>query len=53
VLLLAELHRALHVREEDGYLLPLALKSASCGEDLLDEVFRGVGARIRGYGTVG
>ena len=41
-----ELHRALHVGEEDGYLLPLAFESAAGGEDLLDEMFRGVGERI-------
>jgi hypothetical protein len=44
--LLAELHRALHVGEEYGHLLPLALEGAAAGENLLREVFRRVGARI-------
>ncbi len=51
IYLLGELHRPLHVGEEDGYLLPFAFESAARGEDLLGEVFRGVTAGVwRGGG---
>src|SRR6266705_7133588 len=43
--LLGELHRALHVGEEDGHLLALALEGGARGEDLLGEMTGGVGAR--------
>ena len=46
IYLFGEVHRALHVGEEDGYLLPLALEGAPRSKDLLGEVFRGVGTRI-------
>src|SRR5581483_192484 len=42
-----ELHRALHVGEEDGHLLPLALESGARGQDLVGEMLRRVGARVR------
>ena len=45
--LLGELHRALHVGEEDGHLLALAFEGAARGEDLLGEVLGRVGARVR------
>jgi hypothetical protein len=38
-----QLHRALKVGEEDRDLLALALEGGLRGEDLLDEVLRGVG----------
>jgi hypothetical protein len=44
--LLGEVHRALHVGEEDGHLLALALEGASRGEDLLGEVLGRVRARV-------
>jgi hypothetical protein len=40
-----ELHRALDVGKEDGYLLALALEGGFGREDLLGQVFRGVGLR--------
>jgi hypothetical protein len=43
-----ELHRSFHVGEENRHLLPLALQSASRGEDLLGEMLGRVGARVRG-----
>ena len=45
--LLGEIHRALHVGEEDGHLLALALEGAAGGQDLLDEVRRRGGSRWR------
>src|SRR5205823_9080699 len=45
--LLRQLHRALHVGEEDGHLLALALEGGAGSEDLLGEVLRRVGARVR------
>ena len=42
----AEIHRALHVGEEDRDLLALAFERAARGEDLLGEMLRGVGAGI-------
>src|SRR5262249_36278775 len=45
--LLGELHRALHVGEEHGHLLALTLERAAGAEDLLGEVPRGVGSRVR------
>src|SRR5262245_10462508 len=45
--LLGEVHRALYVSEEGGDLLPLTLERASRREDLLGEMLRGIGARIR------
>jgi hypothetical protein len=50
---LGEIHRPLHVGEEDGHLLALAFEGAARREDLLGEVLRSVGSRIRGCGTVG
>ena len=44
--LLGEIHRALHVGEEDGHLLALAFEGAARGEDLLGEMLRRVGAWI-------
>jgi hypothetical protein len=44
--LLREVHRPLHVGEEHGDLLALALQHAARGEDLLSEVFGGVGAWV-------
>ena len=35
-----QIHRALHVGEEDGYLLALAFEGAARGEDLLGKVRR-------------
>ena len=40
--LLGQLHRALHVGEEDGHLLALALQGGLRLEDLVGEVLRGV-----------
>jgi hypothetical protein len=39
-------HRAFEIREEDRHLLPLAFERATGGQDLLDEMFRSVGAGI-------
>jgi hypothetical protein len=44
--LLGQIHRPLHVGEEDGHLFALAFEGAAGGEDLLGEVVRGVGPRI-------
>jgi hypothetical protein len=44
--LLGEAHRALHVGEEHGHVLALALEGGAGGEDLLGEVIRSVGARL-------
>ena len=44
---LRQLHRARDVREEHGDRLALALERALRGEDLLDEVARRVGTRLR------
>ena len=46
--LLRQLHRALHVGEENRHLLPLALEGAPRREGLFGEVPRGVGSRGRG-----
>src|SRR5215475_6908259 len=43
---LREIHRALHVGEEDGDLLTLSFESAARREDLFDEVLRGVRPRV-------
>ena len=43
IALLGQLHRALHVGEENGHLLALALEGGARGEDLVGEVFGGVG----------
>jgi hypothetical protein len=43
--LLGELHRALHVGEQHGHLLALALEGAARGEDLVDQVRRRVRAQ--------
>jgi hypothetical protein len=40
--LLAEVHRTLEIREEDGHLLPLAFEGAAGRENLLGEVLRRV-----------
>ena len=45
--LLGQLHRPLHVGEEDGHLLALALERGARREYLLGEVLRGVRARVR------
>src|SRR5262249_45843486 len=45
--LLAEVHRPFEICEEHRDLLALALESAARGEDLLGEMLRGVGARVR------
>ena len=42
--LLRQLHRALHVGEEHGHLLALALQGGLRLEDLVGQVLRGVGA---------
>src|SRR5262249_20310153 len=42
----SEIHRALHVSEEHGHLLPLAFEGAAGCQDLLGEVLGGVGAGI-------
>jgi hypothetical protein len=47
---LREIHRTLHVREEDGHLLALAFEGAAGGENLFGEMLRGVGARVGGAG---
>src|SRR5439155_24469889 len=44
--LLGELHRALHVGEEDGDLLALAFEGGARGEDFLGQVLGRVGARV-------
>jgi hypothetical protein len=44
---LLELHRALHVSEDDRHLLALALEGAAGSQDLLGEVFRGVGEWVQ------
>src|SRR5262245_47004516 len=46
--LLGQLHRALHIGEEDGHLLPLALESGTGGEDLLGEMPRRVRVGVAG-----
>jgi hypothetical protein len=46
--LLGEIHRALHVGEEDSDLLPLPFERAAGGEDLLGEMLRRVAPRIGG-----
>ena len=46
--LLGEIHRALHVREEDGHLFSLALEREARSENLLDQVTWGVRQRRRG-----
>src|SRR5207247_3085588 len=51
--LLGEVHGALHVGEEDGDLLALALEGGARGEDLLDQVLRGVGRPITRCRTCG
>src|SRR5262249_52766805 len=45
--LLCQLHRPLHVGEEDGHLFALAFEDASGGEDFVGQMFRRVGARTR------
>jgi len=45
--LLGQVHRALHVGEEDGHLLPLAFEGGPGSEDLLREVLRRVGTWVR------
>jgi hypothetical protein len=44
--LLAEVHRAFHVREEHGDPLALAFEGGLRLQDFIGEVFRGVGAGI-------
>src|SRR2546428_97725 len=44
--LLGQVHRALHVGEEDRHLLALALEGGARGEDLLGKVLGGVRARV-------
>ena len=41
--LLGQIHRPLHIGEEDGHLLALAFEGGLGGEDLLGEVSGGVG----------
>ena len=50
---LGELHGLCDVGEEDGDRLALALERALVRKDLLDEVARRVGARVRGGGERG
>ena len=45
--LFGQIHRALHVGEQDRHLLPLAMECAAVGEDLLGQMARGVRARVR------
>ena len=45
--LLGELHGPLHVGEQHRHLLALTFESGARGQDLLGEVFRRVGARVR------
>src|SRR5262249_44780771 len=45
--LFSEIHRALHVGEEDGHLFALAFKGAARRQDFLGKMFGGVAARIR------
>src|SRR5262245_61824015 len=46
IYLLGEIHRALHVREQHGYLLSLAFEGGARSKDLLGEMLWGVGARV-------
>src|SRR5262249_51365435 len=48
IYLLREVHRALHIGEEDGHLLALTFQRASRREYLLGEVTWGVRQRCRG-----
>jgi hypothetical protein len=48
--LLGEVRRAFHVGEENGDLLPLALKGTPRRKDLLGEVLRRVGAGVASAG---
>jgi hypothetical protein len=43
---LREIHRPLHVGEQDGHLLALAFEGAARGKDLLGEVLRRIGEWI-------
>jgi hypothetical protein len=43
----SKVHRALYVGEENRHLFAFALEGAAGGENLLDEVLGGVGARVR------
>ena len=45
--LLGEVHRSLHVSEENGNLLALAFERAARSEYFVGQVLRGVRARIR------
>src|SRR5262245_57548282 len=45
--LLGEVHRALHVSKEYRHLLALALEGGLRLQDLLGEVFWGIGSRLR------
>src|SRR5262245_11703266 len=47
--LFGEVHRPLHVGEEDCHLLPLALESGARRENLLGEVLWSVGTRFGGW----
>src|SRR5262245_33281033 len=44
--LLGEIHRALHVGEQHGHLLPLTFEGAAGAENLLGEMRGSIGARI-------
>jgi hypothetical protein len=44
--LLGEIHRPLHVGEQDGYLLALPLQRSARGEDFFRQVTRGVGQGV-------